>query len=378
MPRIRTIKPEFFAHEELGSCSFPARLLAIGLLQLVDGHGRMRWSAKQVEAHVFPWDEVDLGSLVEELIGAEYLVRYQVGSRSYAEIPNFRRHQRLSGKEAEAESKHPSSERGTTLPGENPSASRGSNENPRNREQGTGNREREQERVSAPVGLLSEQHSPGQVKDDSVTQVWVGYVEGRSKQREVPGKDATRRIRSALKEYSVGELVRVSRWVLQSPEWWCVRQRESGNTTYTTIYKPTGLQDRVDKAAAWEEAGAEQAPLSASEHWSGWSPEKREEHKDDNEGCKWDGDAQCYRHLVTGKYHPIHGYFSGRLPWAREWCERRAELHVDDQASDPDRYADLMEKHNIAGPRERNAMRQWFANVDDEKTRWDEAQWRGE
>jgi predicted Rossmann fold flavoprotein len=56
MARIRTIKPEFFSHEELSSKSAHARLLAIGLLTLADCEGRLRWVPMQVHAHVFPWE----------------------------------------------------------------------------------------------------------------------------------------------------------------------------------------------------------------------------------------------------------------------------------------------------------------------------------
>jgi hypothetical protein len=106
--RIRTVKPQFFEHVELGRLPFAARLLAIGLLQLADGHGRMRWTPKKIEAHVFPFDQgIDLDALASGLESAGWLVRYEVDGRPFAEIPNFRKHQRITGKEASYESEIP-------------------------------------------------------------------------------------------------------------------------------------------------------------------------------------------------------------------------------------------------------------------------------
>jgi hypothetical protein len=108
MARIRTIKPEFFHHEAIASCTPHARLLAIALLQLADGAGRMRWIPMQVHAHAFPFeDQLDVAELANELEAIGYLVRYAVDGKKYACIPGFSVHQRITGKEAETESQYP-------------------------------------------------------------------------------------------------------------------------------------------------------------------------------------------------------------------------------------------------------------------------------
>ena len=108
MARIRTIKPEFFSHELLASKSAHARLLAIGLLTMADCKGRLRWVPMQVHAQVFPWEaSVKIEVLLGELIDAEYVVHYEVDGKQYVEICNFIKHQRLSGKEAQFESRLP-------------------------------------------------------------------------------------------------------------------------------------------------------------------------------------------------------------------------------------------------------------------------------
>lgn len=139
MPRIRTIKPDFFSHETLAGKSAHARLLAIGLLTLADCKGRLRWVPMQVHSQVFPWEaSVKIQTLLCELIECDYVVHYEHDGKQYVEICNFTKHQRLSGKEASFDSRIPSpSEKGSVLldktggkKSENPYASLGSSENP--------------------------------------------------------------------------------------------------------------------------------------------------------------------------------------------------------------------------------------------------------
>jgi hypothetical protein len=108
MARIRTVKPEFFQQEELAQCSPHARLLAIAILQLCDANGVFRLVPMQVHAHAFPWEaEVNIRSLLGELESVGYLETYTVGGKEYGYVDGFRRHQRLSGKEAQAGGYYP-------------------------------------------------------------------------------------------------------------------------------------------------------------------------------------------------------------------------------------------------------------------------------
>ena len=109
MARIRTIKPEFWQNESLASCSPHARLLAIAALQLADSSGRLLWIPMQVHAHAFPFEPgIDITDLARELVEIGYLSVYEHGGKKYAEVTNFIKHQRLSGKEADYESNIPS------------------------------------------------------------------------------------------------------------------------------------------------------------------------------------------------------------------------------------------------------------------------------
>jgi hypothetical protein len=178
MARIRTIKPEFFSHEELASKTPYARLLAIGLLTLADCEGRLRWVPMQVHSQVFPWEaSVNIQSLLSELIECDYLVHYEVDGKQYVEIVNFKKHQRISGKEATYSSRIPSPPKKTETAnknkgqtseatGKNPGDSQGSDGNPlgtgEHRNRGTGE---QGNTLSLPAGDDSEIRIPSVLKD---------------------------------------------------------------------------------------------------------------------------------------------------------------------------------------------------------------------
>jgi hypothetical protein len=159
MPRIRTIKPEFFSHEDLAQKSAHARLLAIGLLTLADCEGRLRWVPMQVHSQVFPWEaEVKIEVLLGELIECNYVVHYEVDGKRYVEICNFKKHQRLSGKEASFDSRLPPPPKKPTktlvetgeATGKHSGASPGSSEKPLGTgEQGNRGTEEKREREDA-------------------------------------------------------------------------------------------------------------------------------------------------------------------------------------------------------------------------------------
>jgi len=105
--RIRTIKPEFFIHDGLADQPPLARLLFIGLWGLADIAGRLEDKPRRIKAQVLPYDECCASELLEGLEAGGFITRYEVGGRGFIEIPNFRKHQRISGKEAELESELP-------------------------------------------------------------------------------------------------------------------------------------------------------------------------------------------------------------------------------------------------------------------------------
>lgn len=107
MARIRTIKPEFFRHEELQELGAEAMLVFAGLWTQCDSKGRFVWRPRQLKLDILPFMGFDMGDVLEKLRHGGFVVRYEVGGKLYGHIPTFRNHQRITGKEAMDGEKHP-------------------------------------------------------------------------------------------------------------------------------------------------------------------------------------------------------------------------------------------------------------------------------
>jgi hypothetical protein len=104
-PRIRSVKPEVWQNEEVGSVSRDARLLFVGLITMADDEGRFRALPPLILGHTFPFDKDaprNLGKWLGELCdaadpdGVPLLVLYEIGGRPYGWLPGFTDNQRIS------------------------------------------------------------------------------------------------------------------------------------------------------------------------------------------------------------------------------------------------------------------------------------------
>lgn len=104
MARIRTIKPEFFLDDELAELPMVARMLFVGLWTIADCEGRMEDRPKRIKAQILPFDDCDIDGSLQNLHDAGFVQRYEAGGGKYIVVTNFRKHQRLSGIEAQSRS----------------------------------------------------------------------------------------------------------------------------------------------------------------------------------------------------------------------------------------------------------------------------------
>jgi hypothetical protein len=125
MARSRTVKPSFFLNEFMAQNTPHARLLFIGLLQQADVKGRLEDRPLRLKAAVFPYEDVDVDALLNELTaGPEYfIVRYEANGNRYIEIQNFSKHQNPNLKEKQAGSQIPPRSIGGDMPGTFPGRS---------------------------------------------------------------------------------------------------------------------------------------------------------------------------------------------------------------------------------------------------------------
>ncbi|MBY0405913.1 MAG: phage replication protein, partial [Cyanobacteria bacterium] len=107
--RARNIKAAFFKNEYLAELTPHARLLFIGLWCLADVEGRLKDSPKRIKGELFPYESVEIESLLEELATSKdrFIIRYEVGDERFIEILNFHKHQNPHKNEKEAGSKIP-------------------------------------------------------------------------------------------------------------------------------------------------------------------------------------------------------------------------------------------------------------------------------
>lgn len=101
MPRIRTIKPEFWSDyrmtEEL---SRDVRLFYIALWNEADDEGRFQAHPRRVLGATFPYDE-DMNTVVieewmQKLVATNRLILYVVGGEPYGQLTKFLDHQRIN------------------------------------------------------------------------------------------------------------------------------------------------------------------------------------------------------------------------------------------------------------------------------------------
>lgn len=135
MARIRTIKPEFWQDEDLASVSEPARLLAIGLLNLSDDEGYFNANAKLIQSQIFPITDpsVTIHTLITDLSNIGYILLIDgTDGKRYGKVKNFAKHQMVNRpKESKIKKLIPITDESLIDHGTNTVG----------REQGTGNRE---------------------------------------------------------------------------------------------------------------------------------------------------------------------------------------------------------------------------------------------
>jgi len=227
MARIRTLKPEFFHHEGIASQPFAGRLLAIGLLQLADNQGRLRWMPKAIEAHVFPHDPgVDVAALMAGLETIGYARRYSVDGRMFAVVEKFREHQRITGKEAAYQSKIPAPDEGQALDarpgssGETPDRFPGKHGSA----QGTGeqgNRGTGEEEPPKPPtgGKKKSAKRAASTAANRVFDLWADLAGAKPADGTKVKTNNLRRIDRYIKEHSEREIEAVIRHLADDP-WW--------------------------------------------------------------------------------------------------------------------------------------------------------------
>jgi hypothetical protein len=101
MARARNIKPSFFKNDVLVELPYETRLLFIGLWTLADREGRLEDRPRKIKMELFPADDCDVDSMLQQLADAGFIERYGASTvqtrckhqAEYIQILKFGKHQ---------------------------------------------------------------------------------------------------------------------------------------------------------------------------------------------------------------------------------------------------------------------------------------------
>jgi hypothetical protein len=101
--RIRQIKPEYWRDEPLSRLTDGARLFYIGLWQLSDDGGWLRWNVSEIGTELYGYRgrarrENDVRRYAEALIHLDGGARLVINECGHAYLPRLERHQRFGGR----------------------------------------------------------------------------------------------------------------------------------------------------------------------------------------------------------------------------------------------------------------------------------------
>ncbi|KQQ60343.1 hypothetical protein ASF84_05305 [Pseudomonas sp. Leaf127] len=102
MARSRNIKPGFFSNEHLAELDFATRLLFIGMWTEADREGRLEDRPRRLKMALFPADNVDINSMLDDLDHLGFIKRYTVGDVKAIQVINWTKHQNPHMKEAQS------------------------------------------------------------------------------------------------------------------------------------------------------------------------------------------------------------------------------------------------------------------------------------
>lgn len=111
MARIRTIKPDFFRHEELQDLAkkhgLEIMLVFIGIWTQCDKEGNFLLNHRQLSLDILPFLKIDMEMVLDVLGRHKYILGYTKDGKEYGHIPTFKKHQMIFGSERKYTAKFP-------------------------------------------------------------------------------------------------------------------------------------------------------------------------------------------------------------------------------------------------------------------------------
>ena len=234
MPRIRTVKPEFWDSPSTAKASPWARLLFIAMWNWADDFGRGTANIKELEGFAFPNDDtftdrsgntVNFRELVAEVSECFGVVLYEVDGRPYFAIPTWDSHQRNEKRAKQSKYPPPPASPQVTPPvaeshGISATPERKTSETPRSSGTGTGDQGAEDQGAEEQEeSVIASDPDPPRPDVEKLLDLLDEQIEAngnRAPKRNKANRDAMRLLLDR-DEYSVEQV----EWIIE----WCQRDQ---------------------------------------------------------------------------------------------------------------------------------------------------------
>src|SRR3990167_8884451 len=92
--KTRLLHPSFFTDVKVAGLSPNAKVLLLGLWLRCDDYGRALYLPKLIAGEVFPLEQVDIESLLNEVLTGGFIHTYEVSGEMFYHVPNWEKHQK--------------------------------------------------------------------------------------------------------------------------------------------------------------------------------------------------------------------------------------------------------------------------------------------
>ena len=266
MARIRSIKPEFFRHEELQELGAIPMLVFAGLWCLSDKNGVFEWKPKHIKLDILPFMDFDIVEVMAQLEAAGLIQQFSDDSRQYGFIPRFNKHQTLQSKERDAPSRMPEPPKQDT--GTIPEQFRddtGTGEGLQEKE-----KEKEKEKINSFVGLdptappvLDSEAEKKAAKDkkkadaEALSGILVAYLNDIGGRKYSP--DAAKKLCTRFKDAKKADWDRIeaeARLIVEfKASQWLNDPEMKRNIAPETVWAPSHWPSYLSEANEWLESG---------------------------------------------------------------------------------------------------------------------------
>jgi hypothetical protein len=94
MGKIRSVRPEYFGDDDVSKLTPFGRYLLLGIATLADDQGVFRWKPRAIKRAILPDDDVDIAVLLETLVAADLVRRFEVDGSEFGAVRGWGRHQK--------------------------------------------------------------------------------------------------------------------------------------------------------------------------------------------------------------------------------------------------------------------------------------------